>query len=172
MARQRSASLPPKHRHRPCKSATSTDVYGLPLPESLHDAIEAERDNLSKAESLLGCLSAAMQQESHSAGGPFYPDVADMARDLVRQSINRLDSLALQQTLLRNKVRENANILGESEEKDSVGVHRVYPALYQGKAGTAHYLHELLWIELPHDFGVDAFRTSERNPETQPPEKH
>ena len=172
MARQRSASLPPKYRRRPSKSATSTAAYGLPLPESLHEAIEAERDNLSKAESLLGCLSLAMQQESHSGGGPFYPDVADIARDLVRQSINRLDSLALQRTLLRNKVRENPNILGESEEKDSVGVHRVYPALYQGKAGTAQYLHELLWIELPHDLGVDPFRTSESNPETQAPEKH
>jgi hypothetical protein len=33
--------------------------------------------------------------------------VAQLARELVRQSINGLDSLVLQQRLLRNKIKES-----------------------------------------------------------------
>jgi hypothetical protein len=73
----------------------------------LHEAIEIERDNLSKADSVLGCLVASMEHETDSATKPYYPDVAQLARDLLRQSINGLDSLVLQRRLLRNKVKES-----------------------------------------------------------------
>lgn len=82
-------------------------VYGVPLPEGLHDAIEMERANLSRAESLLGCLAASMEYQTDSADTPYYPDVARLARELVRQSINGLDSLALEGHLLRDKVKED-----------------------------------------------------------------
>src|SRR6185312_14463880 len=39
-------------------------AYGVPVPEGLHDAIETERGNLSKAESVLGCLVISMEYES------------------------------------------------------------------------------------------------------------
>lgn len=81
-------------------------VYGVPVPEGLHEAIEAERGNLAKADSVLGCLAASMECETDPVTGPYYPDVAEVARDLVRQSINRLDSLVLEKLLQRNKVRE------------------------------------------------------------------
>jgi hypothetical protein len=81
-------------------------VYGVPVPEGLHEAIETERDNLSKAESVLGCLAIAMEYETDSVNGPYYPHVAQLAREMVRQSINGLDSLVLQQRLLRNKIKE------------------------------------------------------------------
>jgi hypothetical protein len=81
-------------------------VYGVPVPEGLHEAIEDERDNLSKAESVLGCLAIAMEYESDTVNGPYYPDVAQLARELVRQSINGLDSLELQRHLLRYKVKD------------------------------------------------------------------
>jgi hypothetical protein len=77
------------------------------LPASLHEAIEIERDNLAKAESLLGCLAIAMECESESASGPYYPDVAQIAREMVRRSINGLDSLALDRARLRNRVKED-----------------------------------------------------------------
>ncbi len=83
-----------------------THPYGVPVPEALHEAIETERGNLAKAESLLGCLMISMESETDGATGPYYPDVAEIARDLVRQSINGLDSLVLQRRLLRNKVKE------------------------------------------------------------------
>jgi hypothetical protein len=85
-------------------------AYGVPVPEGLHEAIETERDNLSKAESVLGCLAIAMEYETDSINGPYYPDVAQLARELVRQSINGLDSLVLQQRLLRNKIKETPDL--------------------------------------------------------------
>jgi len=85
-------------------------VYGAPVPEGLHEAIEAERGNLSKAESVLGCLAIAMEYDADSANKPYYPDVAQLARELIRQSINGLDSLVLQQRLLRNKIKESAGL--------------------------------------------------------------
>jgi hypothetical protein len=90
-------------------------VYGVPVPEGLHEAIEIERGNLSKAESLLGCLAISMEYEGESASRPYYPDVAQLARELVRQSINGLDSLVLQQRLLRNKVKESHVPTGDEE---------------------------------------------------------
>jgi hypothetical protein len=79
-------------------------------------AIEAERDNLSKAESLLGCLAIAMEhaawEHEDEVMPPYYPDVARMARNLVRQSINALDSLNLEQLLARRKIREKVEVYG------------------------------------------------------------
>jgi hypothetical protein len=100
-----------KQRKRKRKSGSAEHVYGVPVPKGLHDAIEAERGNLSKAESLLGCLMIAMEYETDSMTAPYYPDVAQVARDLVRQSINGLDSLVLQQRLLRNKIKEEDDLL-------------------------------------------------------------
>jgi hypothetical protein len=72
----------------------------------LHEAIEEERGNLSKTESLLGCLAISLEHETDPAAAPYYPDVASLARDLLKQSIDRLDSLNLQKRLLRNRVRD------------------------------------------------------------------
>ena len=58
-------------------------VYGAPVPEGLHEAIETERGNLSKAESVLGCLVISMEYDADSAYKPYYPDVAQLARELL-----------------------------------------------------------------------------------------
>jgi hypothetical protein len=79
------------------------------IPEGLHEAIETERGNLSKAESVLGCLVISMEYDTDSINKPYYPDVAQLAREMVRRSINGLDSLTLQQKLLRNKIKESSN---------------------------------------------------------------
>ena len=104
MATRRLASGARRGRNH--KTRLQEHVYGVPVPEGLHEAIEDERGNLSKAESVLGCLAIAMEYEADSVNGPHYPDVAELARELVRQSINGLDSLVLQQRLLRNKIKE------------------------------------------------------------------
>ena len=118
MSRRRSSSLSRKKNSpaRPLDSASYP--YGVPVPEALHEAIEQERDHLSKTESLLGCLAISMEHDPGLANAPYYPDVAGLARDLLKQSINRLDSLNLQKRLLRNKVREAALL----------GVYRAQPA--------------------------------------------
>ena len=73
------------------RSAPWDDAYGVPVPRGLHEAIEVERDNLSKAHSLLGCLALSMEAEPDPVSGPYYPDIARLARDMVKQSINGLD---------------------------------------------------------------------------------
>jgi hypothetical protein len=101
----------------------------------LHEAIENERDNLSKAESVLGCLAISMEYEADSVNGPYYPDVAQLARELVRKSINGLDSLVLQQRLLRNKIKESPDLSfaqGGYAVLDSVGTP---PCMYRNAAG-------------------------------------
>lgn len=91
------------------KTDPGAHAYGVPVPEALHEAIESERSNLAKAESLLGCLMISLESGTDNVTGPYYPDVAEIARNLVRQSINGLDSLTLQQRLLRNTVKEDTD---------------------------------------------------------------
>jgi hypothetical protein len=103
----------------------------------LYDAIETERANLSTAESVLGCLAIAMEYETDSIKGPHYPDVAQLARELVRRSINGLDSLALQQRLLRNKVKESPD-LGFAEGYAVLDFVGTVPCAYHHAAGRLH----------------------------------
>jgi hypothetical protein len=91
---------------RRAKKRSLQSEYALRVPAGLHEAIEIQRGHLAKAESVLGCLVTSMEYETESANKPYYPDVAELARELVRQSINGLDSLVLQKHLLRNKIRE------------------------------------------------------------------
>ena len=67
-------------------------------------AVETERDNLSRAESLLGCLKIAMEYGSDTDNLPYYPDVAQIAGEMVRKSIQALDPINLPAPL--SKVRE------------------------------------------------------------------
>ena len=91
---------------RQAKIQSVEHVYGVPVPEALHEAIETERDNLSKAESLLACMVVSMEYENDSPTGPYSPAVAQVARELVERSINGLDPFILRQRLLRNKIEE------------------------------------------------------------------
>src|ERR1700678_438356 len=111
MSSQRLAPRTRRARNQGGTKAQSVDqAYGVPIPAGLHEAIETERGNLSKAESVLGCLVISMEYDTDSVDKPYYPDVAQLARELIRQSINSLDSLALQQRLLRNKIKESAGL--------------------------------------------------------------
>jgi hypothetical protein len=58
-------------------------------------AIEIERDNLSRADSLLRCLKIAMEYGETTHKGPYYPDVAQIAQEMVRKSISALDPINL-----------------------------------------------------------------------------
>src|SRR5258708_4755165 len=109
MAKRRSASRARRNARR-AKAQSVEHVYGVPVPKGLHEAIETERGNLSKAESVLGCLMISMEYELDSVDGPHYPDVAELARELVRKSINGLDSLTLQRRLQRNRIKENPDL--------------------------------------------------------------
>src|SRR5882724_11507436 len=106
MVTRRIASRARRNARR-AKAQSMGQVYGVPVPKGSHEAIETERGNLSKAESVLGCMAIAMEYETDSVNGPHYPDVAQIVQELVRKSIDGLDSLVLQQRLLRNKIKES-----------------------------------------------------------------
>lgn len=80
--------------------------YGVPIPESLHEALAAERDNLSKVESLLACMVVSLEYQNDPLDGPYYPAVAQLARELVARSIDGLDPFVLRQRILRDKIEE------------------------------------------------------------------
>ena len=88
------------------KTRPAEHVYGVPVPKRLHEAIEVERDNLSKAQSILACMVVSMEYQNDPLDGPYYPAVAQLARELVDRSINGLDPFVLRQRLLRDKIEE------------------------------------------------------------------
>jgi hypothetical protein len=101
MATRKRSSKTRRAQNRPSEHA-----YGVPVPKPLQEAIESERDNLSKAESLLACMVVAMEYQNDPLDGPYYPAVAQLARELVERSINGLDPFTLRQRVLRNKIEE------------------------------------------------------------------
>lgn len=97
-------------RRRGASRRMTTDAYGIAVPLALLEAIEAERDRLSQADSVLGCLIVAMEHPEE-ADSPYYPDVARHARALVKQSLQGLDSVALKQGVLGVQVKEDGRVL-------------------------------------------------------------
>jgi hypothetical protein len=92
-----------KHRRRNARSA-SPKCSGTEL-NFLLKTIETERANLSRAESLLGCLTIAMEYGESTHKGPYYPDLAQIAHEMLRKSINALDPINLPKPS-RDKVLE------------------------------------------------------------------
>jgi hypothetical protein len=80
--------------------------YGVPVPERLQEAIAAERDNLSKVEALLSCMVVSLEYQNDPLEGPYYPAVAQLARELVARSIDGLDPFVMRQRILGDKVEE------------------------------------------------------------------
>jgi hypothetical protein len=93
-----------ERRRRNAGSPPLPTISGAQL-KLLLEAIETERDNLSRADSLLGCLEIAMEYGETTHKGPYYPDVAQIARAMVRKSIGALDPINLPSPS-RDKVRE------------------------------------------------------------------
>jgi hypothetical protein len=109
VTRQRSSKAQRRRGRRltaPDGAQNSEHLYGVPVPEGLHEAIEAERDNLCKVESLLGCMVVSLEYKDDPLDGPYFPPVVQLARELVARSIDALDPGVLRQRLLRNKIEE------------------------------------------------------------------
>ncbi len=62
---------------------------------ALREFLESERDFLLKAESVLLCITQSMDDSRHPSAGPYYPDVVELASDLVKRRAVRLDELLL-----------------------------------------------------------------------------
>jgi hypothetical protein len=87
----------------------------MDLPDSLHEAIENERSTLLKAESILRCLTISLESEMDRADGPYYPDIAEMARELMHQAFNGLDSVNLRKCAMRGQTRLRKSIMTEKQ---------------------------------------------------------
>jgi hypothetical protein len=96
--------LSSKHRRRNKARASLPAVSGKQF-DRLLKAVENERDRLSRAESLLGCLTVAMEYGEMPHKEPYYPDVAEIVRKMVRKSISALDPIKLPNSP-RGKVKE------------------------------------------------------------------
>jgi hypothetical protein len=59
----------------------------------LQEMIQAELRNLGRAESVLRCLALSMDCEPLDPESPYYPDVVEVAGDLVKRSLADLDVL-------------------------------------------------------------------------------
>ena len=70
------------------------------MPIRLEHAIDVERRRLSKAQSILGCLAVALETPTpHTSDGLDFRQVAEVVRELVNSSIERLDSVNLSKVL-------------------------------------------------------------------------
>ena len=81
---------------RPKRARTGSTSVPPVDSEILRESIEAERGRLMTAEALLHCIVIAMDDDDcQRSDGPHYQSVIDVARDLINQSINQLDSINL-----------------------------------------------------------------------------
>lgn len=76
------------------------------ISECLNAAINKERGILLKADALLGCLAIALEYGQDSQEQIHYPDVAQVARDLLNHAIEALDPVQLQQLTPDDEVSE------------------------------------------------------------------
>jgi hypothetical protein len=128
MTIRKQSSQPAKRLNRTAnrQSGIPDAMDGTPGLEILQELIDAERDNLSKAESLLGCLVISMEHGSweheDEVAQPYYADVARMARELVRQSINALDPLHVEKHLHRRRIKDEAEPWGDDLRSGAAGL--------------------------------------------------
>ena len=59
----------------------------------LQEMIEAELDNLCRAESVLRCLVLSMDYDPSHPESPYYPAVVEVVGDLINRSVVDLDAL-------------------------------------------------------------------------------
>lgn len=86
--------------NRAVANGASSHPLGATSSTSLERTIELERERLSNAQSILGCLHAAMlSAEQGTPPEPGCADVVAAAMRLIREAIHRLDYLHLQPLL-------------------------------------------------------------------------
>jgi len=84
--------------HNPPAGAQREPHRPIHLSASLRTFLTSERDLLIKAEAVLLCSSTAMES-NHPLTGPYYPDVIELAANLIRRQVVHLDDLLTDGTL-------------------------------------------------------------------------
>ena len=99
MAKRTSKMIPPhpsEGRSGTMQRETATEDELTPSVHPLTQIIEGERARLMRVHSVLSCLTLAMDHMDYDESDPRGPDcplVIEIVRDLVQESIDRLDSV-------------------------------------------------------------------------------
>jgi len=95
---RKTRNRPPGRRPRPKIEDSETPAVSrgssIRVRGALRAFLESERDVLVKTQSLLVCIAQAMHAE-HVSAGPYYPDVVEVATELVKRRALNLDELLL-----------------------------------------------------------------------------
>lgn len=106
-SRRRTAPTPDKLLSPKADDATQNRSHSdSSRISALMGAIEDERERLMTVESLLACVLAAM--ESYDAGdpdGPYYPGALEIAREILNESLDKLDATRLKPLILELTTR-------------------------------------------------------------------
>jgi hypothetical protein len=86
------------HRKRSKIPSRAQSIEGR---NTLQDIIEDERTRLMKVRSILGCVVLAMEGSDGHACELDFPDILELTRSLINESINHLDSVNLRPFLSR-----------------------------------------------------------------------
>jgi len=88
-----------------------TPVSATALWHSLREAIEAERSRLMTAEAVLHSVAIAMDDDDRDdANSPHYPTLVELAREIVKRTIDQLDSVRVKATLEQNGGRHGYEV--------------------------------------------------------------
>jgi hypothetical protein len=69
----------------------------------LREFLQSEQGFLLEAESLLLCIAKSIDDSSHPGTGPYYPDVVELAAELVKRRADALDDLLLDGRIVADK---------------------------------------------------------------------
>jgi hypothetical protein len=90
------------------EARTSDRDAAIRIRGRLRDFLDAEQGFLLKVESLLLCISTSMDDSTHPSTGPYYPDVVELASEIVRRRARSFDELLLDGRLLAVAMRSDA----------------------------------------------------------------
>jgi hypothetical protein len=82
-----------RDRQRRVEPQGSDRRAAIPIPSRLREFLDAEHGFLLKVDSLLLCIAKSMDDSAHPITGPYYPDVVELASDLVRRRADTFDDL-------------------------------------------------------------------------------
>ncbi|MET0660394.1 MAG: hypothetical protein ABW110_19800 [Steroidobacteraceae bacterium] len=109
-AKSKSRVRSPENRSRstePSPAVANPSATSFPII----DLIEAEPSRLMTAAAVLHCVVLAMyERESADRGAPYYPSVVEVAREMIVEAIDRLDSIHVRPLLGMNEVRREFGV--------------------------------------------------------------
>jgi hypothetical protein len=90
------------------------------IPPSLGEAIEDERGTLMKADAVLNCLALAMDyDDGANIARPYYAIIVELVRDLVSDSITRLEAVNLEAAVrARRPAGKKAGVARLAQDSD------------------------------------------------------